>query len=201
MKATRRQFVQGLGLAAPVILTSNAMGSVAQAADSAKSPKAKEPLKLNATLVLTRHAEKATGGDRRDPELSEEGQARAEHLATMFGAAGVTSLLHTEYKRTRNTLAPLAEAVGIPSETVEARQMGALLKRISDAKAGEVIVVAGHSNTTPAIAYAFGITLPDLEPIAAKSRAKHGNLSEDTFDRVHVLTPGRDGANLLELRH
>ncbi len=193
MKATRRQFVQGLGLAAPALLTAPALAQDAQDA-------APKPRKLNAVLILTRHSEKSKD-DRRDPSLSDAGKARAKNIANMFGAAGVTGLVHTEYKRTRNTLAPLAEALGIESETIGAMEMPALLRRLSDAKAGEVIAVAGHSNTIPAIAYAFGITLPDLDPIPKGMKIKHGYLPHEAYDRVHVLTPGVEGVTLLELRH
>ncbi|HEV8111716.1 MAG TPA: histidine phosphatase family protein, partial [Planctomycetota bacterium] len=55
------------------------------------------------TIVLVRHAEKDAAGDARDPGLSTEGKARAERLARMFAAAGVTHLFATEFHRTQDT--------------------------------------------------------------------------------------------------
>ncbi len=192
MKASRRQFVQGLGLAAPALLTASA---------SAQEPaKEASPSKLQAVLILVRHTEKAKD-DRVNPSLSEEGMARAKELARLVGSNGVTSLLHTEYKRTKNTLAPLAEALSLESETIGANEMPKLIERLRSAKAGEVIAVAGHSNTIPAIAYAMGVLLPDLDPVPKGSKAPHGYLPHGAYDRVHVLTPGADGANLVELRY
>ncbi len=195
MKASRRQFVRGLGLAAPALLTAHVV-----AQEPAAPAEPKQPAGLQATLILMRHTEKAKD-DRTDPSLSEEGVTRSKQLARLVGAMGVTGLLHTEYKRTRNTLAPLAEAAGIESEVIGAAEMPKLLERLRAAKAGEVIAVAGHSNTIPAIAYAMGITLPNLDPIGKGSKAGHGNLPHGAYDRVHVLTPGRTSANLVELRY
>ena len=193
MRTTRRQFGILAGLAAPVALASAASP---RQGDSKDAPPA-----LAATLILVRHTEKAKD-DRVDPSLSEAGQARAEEFARMFSAAGVTSLLHSEYKRTRNTLAPLAKALEIESETIGASEMPKMLERLRTAKAGEVIAIAGHSNTIPAIAYAFGVTLPDLAPIDKGSKLAYGYLPHEAYNRVHVLTPGTEGkATLVELRY
>ena len=113
----------------------------------------------------------------------------------------VTGLVHTEYKRTRDTLAPLAKAHGIESEVMGAAEMPKLIKRLRAAKAGEVIAIAGHSNTIPALAYAFGVTLPSLDPVPKGSKAAHGYLPHGAYDRVHVLTPAPAGAHLVELRY
>ncbi|QDV04819.1 hypothetical protein Poly30_03130 [Planctomycetes bacterium Poly30] len=193
MKATRRQFVQGLGLAAPALASSTAFAQN-------PAPEASPEVRLDAVLILVRHTEKSDD-DRVNPSLSEAGEARAEAFARMFSAASVTGLVHTEYKRTRDTLAPLAEALEIESETIGASEMPKLLERLKSAKAGEVIAVAGHSNTIPAIAHAFGVLLPDLDPVPKGSTAEHGYLPHEAYDRVHVLTPGKDRVNLLELRY
>ena len=193
MKASRRQFVQGLSLAAPAVLTAHvAAGQGASEESTSPGPKA--------IVILVRHTEKSTD-DRVNPSLSEAGVVRAKALARLVGSMGVTGLLHTEYKRTRDTLAPLAEALGLKGEEIGASEMPKLIERIRGAKTGEVIAVAGHSNTIPAIAYALGVTLPGLDPIAKGSRAGHGNLPHGAYDRVHILTPGQTAANLVELRY
>lgn len=102
------------------------------------------------TIILVRHAEKGTD-DPKDPELSEAGKQRALRLAQVLKDTKVDAVYSTPYKRTRNTVAPLANARGLsildynPSRKEEIDQM---LKKF----AGGTLVVAGHSNTVPGIA-------------------------------------------------
>ena len=159
-----------------------------------------DPAPLRATVVLVRHTEKAKN-DPRDPELSEAGRERAEAFARMFAAAGVTGLVHSEFKRTRDTLAPLARERELESETIAARDTDALIARLRRAKAGETIAVAGHSNTIPAIATRLGVTLRDLTETSMNTRVPEGHLPHDAYDRVHVITPGPKGPQVLELRY
>src|SRR5687767_8092456 len=62
------------------------------------------------TVILVRHAEKeVVPPENKDPNLSMAGQTRAQELARMFGGAGVTSIYATQFKRTQQTVKPLAE--------------------------------------------------------------------------------------------
>ena len=85
-----------------------------------------------------------------DPDLSDTraGQ-RAESLAAMLKDAGITAIFATEFKRTQQTAAPLAKALGITVTTVPAKDMAALVEKLK-AATGKVLVV-GHSNTVPEI--------------------------------------------------
>ena len=105
-----------------------------------------------------RHAEKAA--PRGDLPLNDAGAARAVELARVVGDLDVGALFATQYRRTQDTLAPLAERSGVEVtvarvESVEgsARE---LAERILSEHRGKVAVVAGHSNTVPAIIAALG---------------------------------------------
>jgi phosphohistidine phosphatase SixA len=108
-------------------------------------------------VFLLRHAETAapTGGGG-DPELSEPGKARAQQLARLLGKAGVTHLFASEYARTQATLAPLAGALGLKVETVPAGESARQVAALRALPPGSVAVVAGHSNTVPALVEALG---------------------------------------------
>lgn len=112
------------------------------------------------TVFLVRHAEKAKGGGD-DPALSREGRHRSQVLATLLGEVGPTHLLSTEYRRTRDTLLPLAARAGLEVEVIPARDGEALMARLRALPPGAVAVVAGHSNTVPAIVRALGGTFPE----------------------------------------
>lgn len=199
MSTTRRQVLTAL-VAAPLLsLSARASGRAQQEPDEQQGEKRRIP-HLAATLILVRHTEKSTN-DRVDPDLSDAGRERAVQLARLFSAAGVTTLVHSEYKRTRDTLAPLAKQLDIEAETIGASDEKALIERLSSAKADEVIVVAGHSNTIPGIAYTFGVTPPDLDMAAVGPNRPCGYLPHDAYDRVYVLTPCGKTARLVELRY
>lgn len=104
----------------------------------------------SATVILVRHAEKAQDGSS-DPPLTPEGAARAERLAAMLGAAGgtpITRVFSSEFRRTQETVQPLAQRLGVPVTVVPARDTAGLVGRLLTASSGAA-VVSGHSNTVP----------------------------------------------------
>jgi len=134
-------------------------------------------------VFVLRHAEKG-GGDPQDPELSEAGTARANQLARLLGAAGVTHLFASEYRRTQDTLALLAAALGVEVVSAPARDVGALAARIAELPAGSVVVVCGHSNTVPKLVDGL------LRRGGSTSDEARPDLAESAFDRLfHVTLP------------
>jgi phosphohistidine phosphatase SixA len=153
------------------------------------------------SVVLVRHAEKGTD-DPRDPSLSESGGQRAKALARLLQEAGVTHLYSTPYRRTRSTLAPLAAQLELSVAEYDPRALGAFAAQLAQLPPGSVAVVAGHSNTTPALYEALGGTARDLV------ESEHGPLLPETaYDRLYSITVsgGEGGAILthaaLELRY
>ena len=133
------------------------------------------------TIILLRHAEKGTD-DARDPGLSERGTERAESLAELLEHAGVTHLFASEFCRTQATLAPLAEALGLEVEIVSARSPDVQVAALRALPAGSVAVVAGHSNTTPALVRALGGEVGRL-----KASRSGDVLGEDEYGRLFVV--------------
>ncbi len=102
------------------------------------------------TIILLRHAEKEiVPPENKDPNLSLAGQARAQELARMFGGAGVTSIYATQYKRTQQTVKPLADKLGLTVTQVQAQKTPDLVKQIRAGKPGDVVFLAGHNNSVP----------------------------------------------------
>jgi len=115
------------------------------------------------TVFVVRHAERADGGAANgmmgnDPDLSEAGRARAESLAAVLKDAGITAIYTTKFRRTQQTAAPLAKALGLTPATISSRDTAGLLEKIK-AAAGNVLVV-GHSNTVPEVVKGLGVTVP-----------------------------------------
>lgn len=134
------------------------------------------------TVVLVRHAEKATD-DPRDPSLSEAGRARALKLARMLGSARVSRVFCSEYKRTHQTVEPTAAAAKVEITIVPAADVAGLAAQLRTLAPGSTALVAAHSNTAPTIAAALGAKLSNLE------KGPGGEQFPDAqYDRVVVLT-------------
>jgi probable phosphoglycerate mutase len=107
------------------------------------------------TIFFVRHAEKGTtGGD--DMDLSEAGRTRAESLAALLKDAEISAIYTTEFKRTKQTAAPLAKALRVEPSVISAKDQPTLIAKVR-ASPGNVLVV-GHSNTIPDLIKALGIT-------------------------------------------
>lgn len=102
------------------------------------------------TFILVRHAEKVADGSK-DPELSEVGKARAQRLADLLHKQEIAAIYSTNYKRTMNTVTPLAEKLGVKIQSYEPFKEDVILKMIEENR-GKTIVVVGHSNNVPWIA-------------------------------------------------
>ncbi len=122
------------------------------------------------TIFVVRHAEKADAS--KDPDLSEAGRARAEALAKMLKDANITAIYTTEFKRTQQTAAPLAKALGITVTTLPAENSAPLIAKLRALNGNSLVV--GHGNTIPDLIKALGIS----EPI---------NVAENDYDNLFVV--------------
>jgi len=100
------------------------------------------------TFILLRHAEKDLTQSTNDPDLSTEGKERAIKLVSMFKQSDVHAVYSTDYKRTRQTVEPLATARVLTIQLYDARK-NSDIDTMLQKHAGQTIVVSGHSNTVP----------------------------------------------------
>jgi broad specificity phosphatase PhoE len=106
------------------------------------------------TIFVVRHTEKADAS--KDPDLSEAGRGRAEALAKVLRDGNITAIYATEFKRTQETAAPLAKALGIPITTVPAKDSAALVTKLRSSNGNALVV--GHGDTIPDLIKALGIS-------------------------------------------
>ncbi|MGB8342806.1 MAG: histidine phosphatase family protein [Chthoniobacterales bacterium] len=109
-------------------------------------------------IFLVRHAERAaiSGHVPSDTGLSAVGRKRAEALAVTLKDAQITTIYTTDYKRTRETAAPLAQSLGIRPEVIPGDDLRPFVVKLKAAR-GNVLVVE-HSNVLPQIINALGIS-------------------------------------------
>lgn len=123
---------------------------------------------LAADIVLFRHAEKQTGDD---PELTAQGHERAKRLAVLLAPLNPTALYTTQYRRTIQTITPLANTTRLKLEYYDPRTLEELAQQLKALEG--VVMVAGHSNTTPEL----------LKILSGHDFA----IDESTFDDVLLL--------------
>jgi broad specificity phosphatase PhoE len=129
-------------------------------------------------VFVVRHAERADDGAAAledDPDLAAAGRARAEALAATLKDAGITAIYATQYKRTHQTAAPLAKALGLTIVTVHSDDITGLVEQVRKAK-GNVLVVS-HSGSVPKFLKALGASsVPEL--------------GHDDYDNLFIVTNG-----------
>jgi 2,3-bisphosphoglycerate-dependent phosphoglycerate mutase len=112
------------------------------------------------TIWLVRHAEKATTDpSERDPALSGPGLQRAAALAEALKSAGLHTIYVTDYKRSKQTTAPLANQLGLTPEVYKVGQPDSIAALAFRENRGSQALIVGHSNTLLPIVKSLGIPL------------------------------------------
>ena len=141
------------------------------------------------TVIIVRHAEKIIDPNNNDVDLSEAGRARAQEIARMFGDAGVNAIYATQYKRTQETVKPLADKLGLPVNVLNSKNTNDLLAQIRAQNSGQTVFIVGHNNTVPEI-------------IAALGGPKYPIIPESEYDNLFVVTVYRTGqAKVVKMKY
>lgn len=141
------------------------------------------------TVILVRHAEKKIEPDNPDPDLTPAGEARAREIARMFGGAGINAIYATQFKRTQETVKPLADRTAVPVTILNSSQTDELAKQILTNHRGQTLFVAGHNNTIPAL---VSILSGENVPI----------IPESEYDNLFIVTIYRFGkAKVVKLKY
>lgn len=90
----------------------------------------------------------------RDPDLTAEGQRQAALLADLLAAEPPRAIYVSDFRRTRQTAAPLAARLGLAPIVYDPADTPAL---VSQVRAGpHPALIVGHSNTVPDIVEQLG---------------------------------------------
>ena len=141
------------------------------------------------TVILVRHAEKKIEPNNPDPDLAPEGVERAMEIARVFGESGVNAIYATQFKRTQQTVKPLADRTSVPISLLDANQTDLLIERIQTELRGKTVFVAGHNDTVP-------------KTVSTLSGETHPVIPETEYDNLFVVTIYRFGkAKVLKLKY
>jgi phosphohistidine phosphatase SixA len=127
-------------------------------------------------VVVVRHAEVENLADA-DPVLSIEGRERAARLARMLSQArpvrGIDAIFTSEFRRTQQTVTPLSETLALPINVIPGAAWASLPRQITREHRGEYVLVAGSSNTIPALIEALS--------------GERVSLREDEYDAMFIV--------------
>jgi broad specificity phosphatase PhoE len=145
------------------------------------------PCLAQRAVVVVRHADKIDDSD--DAALSSKGEDQAKRLRHVLKDAGISAVYVTQFRRTRQTVAPLTDALGIEPVTYEQTDVDGVVARIRRTHADGVVMVVGHRSTVPRV----------LEKLGCAERVA---LASDETDALFILTlaPGAP-PRLLRLRY
>jgi phosphohistidine phosphatase SixA len=160
-------------------------------------------------LILVRHADKAAQ-PADDPALTIAGAKRAQDLAATLRNAGVTAIITTQVRRTRETAQPLATALGLtpevlkvgeralvanpapgqqfPPEVLKARSEYINALEASVRRLSGVVLVVGHDWSVPGL-------------IAALGGPQFPNICSSVYDNLFVVISAKGKADVIQARY
>jgi phosphohistidine phosphatase SixA len=147
------------------------------------------------TIFVVRHAERADAGagaagmvtPATDPPLSAAGRERAARLASMLRSADIKHIFTTEFRRTKETAAPLADQLKLTPSVSGSKDPAPLVSRVRQV-IGNVLMV-GHSNTVPDLLKRLGVK-------------EEVTIADEEYDNLFVVVrPATGDPTLIRLRY
>jgi len=135
------------------------------------------------TVYVMRHLNTPEG--QRDPDLTAEGQQNAQRVRAWFTGKPLTAIYISDFRRTRQTIAPLAVERGLTPVIYDPADPKALIATIGGAS-GSVLIV-GHSNTVPDLVEALGGDRPG--PMTHPDFGDIWTIAGGKTDRVRIDLP------------
>ena len=137
-------------------------------------------------IYVVRHAEKDTSDPKNNnPDLNAEGKQRALDLNEFLKKEKLAAAFSTNYKRTLQTVAPVAQRNGIPVKTYDPKDPAAVAQLIMQEYPNQKVVIAGHSNTILGLVEAFG----EHPPV--------DKLDDEDYDLLFTIKINKDGQSSL----
>jgi len=140
------------------------------------------------TVFVVRHAEKSNNPPS-DPDLTNDGKARAKALKNLLLDKNITAIYSTSYKRAMQTAEPLAQARKLSIENYNAGDLAALAEKVLKEHKNENVLIVGHSNTV-------------LETIEAfKAKRPVSELTDSDYNYLFKVTIPATGNPKAEMQH
>jgi broad specificity phosphatase PhoE len=136
-------------------------------------------------IYIVRHAEKAAEMQK-DPVLTTAGERRAVDLSNLLRNKNITGIYSTNTIRTKSTVKPLADELGLPVIIYAPDTVSNLLGKLKSNPTNALIV--GHSNTV----------LPMLSLLGLQTAKQE--IPDWEYDNIFVVTLRKKGNNKYALK-
>lgn len=137
--------------------------------------KAQESVEKTTTYFLIRHAEKVRENpDDKNPDLNERGAQRAENWEKVLQHISFDAIYSTDYKRTLNTVAPIAKKINLAPIIYNPSKVNIELFQLENE--GKNVLIVGHSNTIPQ--FVNGLIM----------QQKFQEMEDDQFSHLYIVT-------------
>ena len=140
------------------------------------------------TFILVRHAETAGGGS--NPNLSTEGQNRANELRRILNNVPLNAVFSTNFNRTMQTAEPTATDQGFSIINYDPFNLNPFVDSVLDDYHEGFVLIVGHSNTTPSL----------LNVLVGSST--YSDIPESEYDNLFVVNVFEKGrAKVIHLKY
>lgn len=130
-------------------------------------------------IYLIRHAEKDTV-PAKNPILTDQGYERSYALAQIFKSTRLDAVYSTLYNRTMHTVDSLTTMKGISTKIYQPKELKSLSAELLESTDLNRVLIAGHSNTTPALA---GVLMGEQQFTEGFDESDYTNLLIFTVDK------------------
>lgn len=145
----------------------------------------------SSTFILIRHAEKDTSIQgsttmAANPPLNKIGLKRAKHLKKALKQYQLDEIYSTNFDRTKSTVTPIAKKFNKEIQIYNHKKLEDFANDLL-AKKGKTILIAGHSNSTPAL---VNFLLKTNE---------YKSLDESIYNKIFIITV-ENGVSKIEIK-
>ncbi|MFN7117948.1 MAG: phosphoglycerate mutase family protein [Saprospiraceae bacterium] len=134
------------------------------------------------TLILVRHAEKASGGeDPDDPDLTPAGVQRAERLADILQDFPLDGVYTNYFERTTKTAQPSAYQAQVDIQFYDHEKAADFIIQLAARELGKNFLIVGRANTVPQM----------LNRLLGEARFK--DINEADYSNIYVVSIGKNG--------
>jgi phosphohistidine phosphatase SixA len=141
-------------------------------------------------VYLIRHAEQMLDVD--DPPLTKAGHKRAKAWAGILEKSGIKVVYTSKKRRTQQTGEHIAQALGIPLQSVPRKEVTRLVNNIRTRHADDPVLIVTHKRQMPKIFRELGLSRDVSENVT---------FPRDEYDHLFVVVPkGGSAPTVLHLR-